>query len=176
MPFVTEIDETQANAPLRELYGKIENSLGFIPHYFKSLGAMPQVIEAQLLLNDAIITDGALSKTVKEQIGVVVSAINTALYCVTFHMELLRRFGVEKTLARKLTSDYENAAVETNVKALLRFADKLTRHPEDIEEADIETLKNAGWNDAAVRETVLTVAYFSFVNRVSLGLGLVAEF
>jgi uncharacterized peroxidase-related enzyme len=176
MPFVTEIDETQANAPLRELYGKIENSLGFIPHYFKSLGAMPQVIEAQLLLNDAIIADGALSKTVKEQIVVVVSAINTALYCVTFHMELLRRFGVEKTLARKLTSDYENAAVETNVKALLRFADKLTRHPEDIEEADIETLKNAGWNDAAVRETVLTVAYFSFVNRVSLGLGLVAEF
>jgi alkylhydroperoxidase family enzyme len=57
-----------------------------------------------------------------------------------------------------------------------RFADKLTRHPEDIEEADIETLKSAGWNDAAVRETVLTIAYFNFVNRVSLGLGLVAEF
>jgi len=176
MPFVNEIDETQANPPLRELYGKIENSLGFIPHYFKSLGAMPQAIEAQMLLNDAIIADGALSKTVKEQIGIVVSAINSALYCVTFHMELLRRFGVEKALARKLTSDYENAPVETNVKALLRFADKLTRHPEDIEEADIETLKSNGWNDAAVRETVLTVAFFNFVNRVSLGLGLVAEF
>ena len=176
MPFVNEIDEAQANAPLRELYGKIENNLGFIPHYFMSLGAMPQVIESQMLLNDAIIADGALSKTVKEQIGIVVSAINSALYCVTFHMELLRRFGVEKALARKLTADYENAPVEMNVKALLRFADKLTRHPEDIEEADIETLKTAGWNDAAVRETVLTVAYFNFVNRVSLGLGLVAEF
>jgi alkylhydroperoxidase family enzyme len=37
-------------------------------------------------------------------------------------------------------------------------------------------LKNAGWDDAAVRETVLTVAYFNYVNRVSLGLGLVADF
>jgi uncharacterized peroxidase-related enzyme len=176
MPYVNEIDEAQANPPLRELYGKIEGGLGFLPHYFKTLGAMPQVIEAQLLLNDAIVADGALSKTVKEQIGIAVSAINSSLYCVTFHMELLRRFGVEKALARKLTTDYENAAVEPGVKALLRFADKLTRHPDDIEEADIETLKSAGWNDEAVRETVLTVAYFNFVNRVSLGLGLVAEF
>jgi len=176
MPYVNEIEETQANAPLRELYGKIENGLGFLPHYFKTLGAMPKVIEAQLLLNEAIVADGALSKMLKEQIGIVVSAINSSLYCVTFHMELLRRFGVEKTLARKLTSDYESAPVESNVKTLLRFADKLTRHPDDIEEADIETLKSAGWDDAAVRETVLTVAYFNFVNRVSLGLGLVAEF
>jgi uncharacterized peroxidase-related enzyme len=176
MAYVNEIDEAQANAPLRDLYGKIENGFGFLPHYFKTLGAMPQAIEAQLLLNEAIIGDGALSKTVKEQIGVAVSAINSSSYCVTIHMELLRRFGVEKTLARKLASDYESAAVEPGVKALLRFADKLTRHPDDIEEADIQTLKGAGWNDAAVRETVLTVAYFNYVNRVSLGLGLVAEF
>jgi alkylhydroperoxidase family enzyme len=37
-------------------------------------------------------------------------------------------------------------------------------------------LKAAGWDDAAVRETVLTVAYFNYVNRVSLGLGLVEDF
>ena len=91
-------------------------------------------------------------------------------------MELLQRFGVDKVLARKLTTDYENAAVDPKVKALFRFADKLTRKPFDIEEEDIEALKQAGWDDAAVRETVLTVAYFNYVNRVSLGLGLVADF
>jgi alkylhydroperoxidase family enzyme len=62
------------------------------------------------------------------------------------------------------------------VKALFRFADKLTRHPDDIEESDTDGLKKAGWDDAAVRETVLTVAYFNYVNRVSLGLGLVTDF
>lgn len=176
MPYVDEVEEAQADVRLRTLYGKIEKDLGFLPHYFKTLGAKPQVIEAQMQLNDAIISDGALTKTVKEQIGVAVSGINSSTYCVMFHMELLRRFGVEKALARKLTTDYENAAVDPKVKALLRFADKLTRHPDDIEEADIETLKKAGWDEAAVRETVLTVAYFNFVNRVSLGLGLVTDF
>jgi uncharacterized peroxidase-related enzyme len=91
-------------------------------------------------------------------------------------MELLRRLGVEKSLARKLVNDYENAAVPEKLKALFRFADKLTRKPVEIEEDDISGLKTVGWGDAAVRETVLTVAYFNYVNRVSLGLGLVEDF
>ena len=175
MPFVNEVDEAQADPQLRQMYAKIEQGLGFLPHYFKTLGAVPAVIQAQLAMNDAIMQDGALTLVVKEQIGLVVSGINSSAYCIMFHMELLRRFGVEKTLARKLSSDYENAAVEPNVKMLFRFADKLTRHPDDIEESDTDELKKAGWSDDAVRETVLTVAYFNYINRVSLGLGLVGD-
>jgi uncharacterized peroxidase-related enzyme len=176
MPFVNEIEETQADEHLRELYGKIEKNLGFLPHYYKTLGAKPAVIEAQLKMSEAVMADGALSMIVKEQIGLVVSGINASTYCVMFHMELLRRFGVDKALARKLTTDYENAPVEPGVKALFRFADKLTRHPDDVEESDTDELKKAGWDDAAVRETVLTVSYFNYINRVSLGLGLVTDF
>jgi uncharacterized peroxidase-related enzyme len=105
-----------------------------------------------------------------------VSGINASAYCLFIHMELLQRFGVDKALARKLTTDYEHADVEPKIKALFRFADKLTRQPYDIEDEDIEAVKKAGWDDAAVRETVLTVSYFNYVNRVSLGLGLVADF
>ena len=176
MPYVNEIEESQADPHLRDLYHNIEKRFGFIPHYFRALGAMPKVIEAQLQLNQAVMGDGALSTVVKEEIGVMVSGINSSAYCIFIHMELLQRFGVEKTLARKLTTDFEKADLEPNVKALLRFADKLTRRPFDIEDEDVAALKNAGWDDAAVRETVLTVAYFNYVNRVSLGLGLVADF
>jgi uncharacterized peroxidase-related enzyme len=176
MPFVNEIEETQADPHLLEIYGKIERDLGFLPHYFKTLGAKPAVIEAQLQLSPAIMADGALPMLIKEQIGLVVSGINSSTYCVMFHMELLRRFGVDKNLARKLTTNYESTAVEPKVKELFKFAEKLTRHPDDIDESDTETLKKAGWDDAAVRETVLTVAYFNYINRVSLGLGLVTDF
>jgi uncharacterized peroxidase-related enzyme len=174
--YVNEIEETQATPQLRGIYGNIEQNMGFLPHYFKALGAMPQAIEGQLQLSAAVMNDGALTKTEKEQIGVVVSGINASSYCLVIHMELLRRLGVEKSLARKLVNDYENAAVPDKVKALFRFADKLTRKPVEIEEDDISALKAAGWDEAAIRETVLTVAYFNYVNRVSLGLGLVEDF
>ena len=176
MTYVNEIEETQANPQLRGIYGNIEQNMGFLPHYFKALGTMPDAIEGQLKLGAAVMNDRALTKTEKEQIGVVVSGINASSYCLVIHMELLRRLGVEKALAWKLVNDYENAAVPDKMKALFRFAAKLTRKPVEIEEEDIGALKAAGWDDAAVRETVLTVAYFNYVNRVSLGLGLVEDF
>src|SRR5271154_1277611 len=150
MPFVNEVDETQADPQLREMYSKIEQGLGFLPHYFKTLGPMPAVIRAQLAMNDAIMQDGALTLVVKEQIGLVVSGINSSSYCIMFHMELLRRFGVDKALARKLSADYENAAVEPKVKALFKFAAKLTRQQDDIDEPDTDELKKIGWSDDAV--------------------------
>ena len=176
MPYVNEIEETQADARLHEIYRGIEQNFGFLPNYFKALGPTPDAIEAQLRLNAAIMEDGALTKIQKEQIGLVVSGITSSSYCIFIHMELLQRFGVEKSLARRLTNDYENAGVDAKLKVLFRFADKLTRKPYDIEDADIEAVKRAGWDDAALRETVLTVAYFNYVNRVSLGLGLVNDY
>ena len=176
MPYVNEIEETQADARLRDIYRGIEQNFGFLPNYFKAIGALPDAIEAQLRLNAAIMEDGALTKIQKEQIGLVVSGITSSSYCIFVHMELLRRFGVEKSIARKLTTDYDNAAVDAKLKVLFHFADKLTRKPQEIEDADIEAVKKTGWDDAAVRETVLTVAFFNFINRVSLGLGLVNDF
>jgi len=176
MSFVNEIEESQADAQLREIYRQVELRMGFVPHYFKALGTKPQVLEAQMALSEAILHDGALPLVVKEQIGVVVSGINSSSYCIAFHLELRRRFGIEKKLARKLAVDYEHAAADAKMLALFRFAEKLTRKPLDIEEPDIEALRQAAWDDAAIREAVLTVAYFNFINRVSLGLGLVADF
>ncbi len=176
MPFVNEIAETEADARLQEIYRKIEHGFGFLPHFFQALGPKPDAIEAQLALNEAIMHDGALTTVIKEQIGLAVSGINASSYCIAIHMELLRRFGVEKAVARKLATDYMNAPLDDKTKALLRFADKLTRKPLDVEEPDVDALRQAGWDDAAIRETVLTVAYFNYINRVSFGLGLVADF
>jgi uncharacterized peroxidase-related enzyme len=176
MAYVNEVEETQADARLREIYRGIEQGFGFVPNYFKALGPLPEVIEAQLRLTAAVMEDGALTKIQKEQIGLVVSGITSSSYCIFIHMQLLRRFGVEKSLARKLTTDYENAAADAKLKVLFRFADKLTRKPYDIEGADIEAVRKGGWDDAALRETVLTVAFFNYINRVSLGLGLVNDY
>jgi uncharacterized peroxidase-related enzyme len=176
MAYVNEIDASSAGPKLRELYRAIETQMGFLPHYFQALGAKPEMVEAQLTLNDAVMGDGALPNVVKEQIGIVVSGINSSSYCIAIHMELLRRFGVEKNLARKLAVDYQHTPVEEKTQALFRFADKLTRTPDDIEESDVDALRKAGWDDPAIRETVLAVAYFNFINRVSQGLGLIADF
>ena len=176
MPFVTEISEQEAGPALRALYQQIRDALGFIPNYFLAQGRAPNLIAAQLALGGDIVQDGALPRAVKEQIGLVVSGANTSSYCVALHMELLRTLGIEKPLGRKLATDFANAPVEPRVKALFQYADKLTRRPADITDADPEAVKKAGWDEAALFETVLATALFNFYNRVSIGLGLMPDF
>lgn len=59
---------------------------------------------------------------------------------------------------------------------LFRFAHKLTRHPADVERADIDGLRNAGWDDGAILDTVLLVSLYTCAKRFSAGTGLVADF
>lgn len=176
MPYVDEVEQAEASPELREIYARIEKSFGFLPHFFKALGRMPEVIKSQLQMSAAVMGEGALSALIKEQIGVVVSGINSSSYCIAIHMEVLRQFGIDKPASRKLATDYMNAPVDDKTKTLFRFADKLTRKPLDVDQPDADEVLRAGWSQAALREAVLTVAFFNYINRVSFGLGLVTDF
>lgn len=176
MSFVGLVTEDRASPRLQSLYQQIRVKMGFLPNYFQALGGAPGIIEGQLALSSALLQPGALSPALKEKIGLVVSGLNSSSYCIAVHMEMLRGMGVEKALGRKLVTDYASAPVEEKERALYRFADKLTRKPAHARLSDVEALRSAGWDDAAVVETVVTVSYFNFINRVSMGLGVVADF
>jgi uncharacterized peroxidase-related enzyme len=175
MAFVRQVSEAEASPELKHVYEHIREKFGFLPNYAQALGGMPQLLEQHFAFGGQITGDGALPAVVKEQVGVVVSGINTSSYCVAVHLELLRRMGIEKPLARKLATNYPSAQVAENVQAIFRFADQLTRRPGEVEKTDVEALRAAGWDEAAIVEAVLTIAYFNFINRVSLGLGLMAD-
>ena len=56
--------------------------------------------------------------------------------------------------------------------ALFAFAAKLTLKPDEITQHDVDALYREKWDETALIETVLTVAWANFVNRVAFGLGL----
>ena len=176
MSFVSKVSEAQAGPELKPLYQQIHEHYGFLPNYFQALGRAPQVIERQISLAGVLLGDGALSAALKEQIVLIVSGINSSSYCVAAHLELLRPLGVEKSLGRKLAIDYASAPVGDKEKVLFRFADRLTRKPSEIEKADADAVFHAGWDEAALTETVLTAAWANFVNRMAFGLGSVADY
>ena len=78
-------------------------------------------------------------------------------------------------LAKPFRRDYPSAPLGEKEQALFRFADKLTRKPSDVEGSDIDALRQAGWDENVLLDVVLTISWFSFINRVSFGLGLFGE-
>ena len=59
--------------------------------------------------------------------------------------------------------------------ALMRYAEKLTLRPGDMERADVDALFAAGLDDGEILETNQIVGYFNYVNRCLNGLGVTTE-
>lgn len=58
---------------------------------------------------------------------------------------------------------------------MLSFAVKLTRAAETVGADDVQALREIGLSDAAIHDLVSVIAYFNFVNRMALGLGVELE-
>ena len=81
--------------------------------------------------------------------------------------------GLPRVIKEQL---YSSAPVEPKVMELFRFADKLTRSPGEMQQADVDRLREVGWSDAAIFDAVLVTSLYACANRFSAGLGLVADF
>jgi len=54
---------------------------------------------------------------------------------------------------------------------MLEFAEKLTLHPGNMKENDVESLRKNRFSDEEILSITLITNYFNFVNRVSNSLG-----
>ena len=177
MSWVPIVTDEQATPQVKEMYDRIRQGWGFVPNYFHALGRDAQLLQDQMnLFTNALYTDRGLARTMKEQVALVVSGLNTSSYCVAAHMEILGRLGVDKAAVRKLATDYTVAPVDPKVMELFRFVDKLTRRPADMEKPDVDRLREIGWNDAEIFDAVLITALYACANRFSAGLGLLPDF
>jgi uncharacterized peroxidase-related enzyme len=53
---------------------------------------------------------------------------------------------------------------------LAAYAEKLTRTPQAMTRADIESLRAVGLDDVQIHEAVQVIGYFNYINRVADGL------
>lgn len=58
---------------------------------------------------------------------------------------------------------------------MLYYTAKLTKSPWDMEEADVDALRAAGFSDRAILDIAQVVAYYAYVNRIADGLGVSLE-
>jgi uncharacterized peroxidase-related enzyme len=177
MPFLPVLSEEQASAEVKRIYEYVTRRWGFLPNYFEALGHEPQLLQDQVnLYTNAMHDEHGLPKIIKEEIATVVSGINMSSYCLPAHLEILGRMGMDKSLARRLSIDYKSATLDPKVVELLKFCEKLTTNPGDMRRADIEKLRELGWNDAAIFDAVLITSLYACANRFSSGLGLTPDF
>ncbi|MGD1847771.1 MAG: peroxidase-related enzyme [Salibacteraceae bacterium] len=177
MAFIDVIGHDAAEGPLREIYDNLIKSRGKLANVHQIQSLNPESIVHHMELYMTIMFGKSpLKRAQREMIAVVVSATNRCAYCTRHHGDALRNFWKESGRVEGLIEDYHSLDLSETDLLLCEFAEHLTKAPLSIAETvHPERLRKAGLPDRAILDASLVIAYFNFVNRLVLGLGVELE-
>ena len=172
MSWIEEIEVSDADENLAEIYNALIEQRGKVSNILKVHSLNPDALGAHLdLYMTLMFGNSGLSRAEREAIGVVVSASNDCQYCVNHHAEALSRYIKDEQTLEMLKTDDGLETLEPRLSNIVRHAEKLTSAPGAMTESDLAELVAVGLTDRDVLDLTLIVAYFNFVNRIALGLG-----
>ncbi|WP_420317526.1 peroxidase-related enzyme [Ekhidna sp.] len=177
MPYIDVIQPELAEGTLKEIYDGLVKSRGKIAEVHKIQSLNPESITNHMDLYMTIMFGKSpLRRVHREMMAVIVSIANKCEYCQIHHLEAVKNFWKDDEKLAAFQTDFERAPLNKKEQALCRFAKELTMHPEKSNDAGlINPLKDEGFTDREILDATLVIAYFNFVNRIVLGLGVSLE-
>jgi len=177
MPYIHIIQPEEAEGQLKEIYEGLIKSRGKIAEVHKIQSLNPESITSHMdLYLTVMFGKSPLRRVHREMMAVIVSISNKCAYCQVHHLEAVKNFWRDDEKLSAFQEDFEKAPLDEKEKALCRYAKALTEHPENSENAGlVRPLKEAGFSDREILDATLVIAYFNFVNRMVLGLGVDLE-
>jgi uncharacterized peroxidase-related enzyme len=178
MAFIDVVSPQQASGRLKKIYRRVQAPDGQVDNVLQIHSLRPHTLEGHMALYKATLhhTGNQLPEWYLEAIGVLVSKLNACTYCAVHHATGLERLlkagsldhGAYISVLDKLGPAAPFTAREC---AGLDYARKLTLTPGQVSAADIDGLREAGFNDGEILELNQVAAYFAYANRTVSGLG-----
>ncbi|MFQ5609043.1 MAG: peroxidase-related enzyme [Woeseiaceae bacterium] len=172
MSWIDEIAIEDADGALGEVYAELVEKRGKVSNILKVQSLNPASIRNHLdLYMTLMFGKSGLSRAEREAVAVVVSANNDCAYCVNHHVEALRRYVKDDETLGMLDNADGLETLEPRLSNIVRHAEKLTNAPGAMTDSDLDELRVVGLSDRDILDVSLITAYFNFVNRMALGLG-----
>ena len=178
MTWINTIAYEDSEGDLRKLYDRIKGPNNNVDNIMLAHSLRPHSMQGHMTLYKYVLHHprNTLPKVYLETIGVYVSSLNNCDYCVEHHLAGMVRLLDDADRAEVIRQALQNRrpedAFDAGELAGLNYAGKLTLTADQVTEADIETMRQAGLDDGQILEINQVTAYFSYANRTVLGLGI----
>lgn len=178
MPWIDTVTYEDASGKLKRLYDRVKGPDDNVDNIMMMHSLRPHTMEGHMAIYKYVLHHSAntVPKWFLEVLGVWVSALNACSYCVEHHFAGLQRLlqDEDRGLAIRAAIEADDpslAPLDAAQKAAMVYARKLTKTPGDMVQADVQALRDAGFDDGQILEINQVSAYFSYANRTVLGLG-----
>ena len=153
---------------IRETILDVQEKSGFVPNVFLALANRPDEFRAFFAYHDALMEkEGGLTKGEREMIVVATSAHNQCIYCVVAHGAILRIREKNPQLADQIATNYRKADITPRQKAMLDFALKVSKCSHEINNADIDDMRELGFSNDDIWDIGAISALFALSNRMA---------
>jgi uncharacterized peroxidase-related enzyme len=177
MTWIKSVPPAQAGPALASTYERAASfsKHGRLSNLWQAWGGDASGLDTLHAHYRALMGDPApLSAAQAEMIALVVSATNGNAYCVAHHGPRLAALAGEP-LARAVALDYREANLAARDRVLLDAAVALTCEPAERTSADVERLREYGFDDSSILKLTEIAALYNLVNRVASALGVPLE-
>ena len=153
---------------IRETILAVQEKSGFVPNVFLALANRPDEFRAFFAYHDALMEkEGGLTKGEREMIVVATSAHNQCIYCVVAHGAILRIREKNPQLADQIATNYRKADITPRQKAMLDFALKVSKCSHEINNTDIDDMRELGFSNDDIWDIGAISALFALSNRMA---------
>jgi alkylhydroperoxidase family enzyme len=88
------------------------------------------------------------------------------------HATAVRRLTGDEHLGFEFATEWPLYDLDEKTRAVLTYAAKLTDAPSTIEDADVDALRSAGWDEDGIWQATALTSLFNFTGRMEAAAGL----
>jgi uncharacterized peroxidase-related enzyme len=174
MARIKTISHADASGRLLEIYDDLLKKRGKLAEIHQIQSLRPEsIVKHMELYMEIMFAKSELSRSEREMMAVVVSVANGCAYCREHHLQAYRFYEKDNAKISSVINWPFNNILSERETAFCHFARSLTIDPKSHDSNDYTAaLKTVGLSDSGILDAVLVIAYFNFVNRIVLSLGL----
>ncbi|MGE0797039.1 MAG: carboxymuconolactone decarboxylase family protein [Lautropia sp.] len=166
------IDPTRSNGERKQMLDQIQGAFGATPAMFRAVANSSAALSSMWGSFGAL-GNGVIPARLGEQIAVAVADRNACGYCLAAHTALGRKAGAT---ADEMAAAQRGESTDVRTAAALGFALKLVDARGQVAAADVQALRDAGFDDEQIVEIIAHVALNLFTNYVNLALDVPVDF
>ena len=163
-PLIASLSREKSAPGDQQVFDRLTQAFGHMPAFFSTMARVPEALQHFLPFYSAVINKGTVEPKYKELAYLKTAQINGCQYCFQAHSASGKKSGVSEQQLHELTFFRRSSAFDAKEKAVILYAERVTRGASAIREGAIQELKQH-FNDDQIVELTLTISIANLTNR-----------